>query len=192
MNQAARKQAETTTILNGVDVTALGQAVAGLVADPSQGQVTFRACTAWQSGTRSRSAITSFDVAGRELPRSHEIFADEPVELLGGNTAPNPQELLLAALGACMTVGFVAGATGQGIELEELEIRTECSLDLRGVFGLDPQVPPGARKIKYTVRVRGNGTREQFEQIHRDVTMTSPNYYHLANPIAFESELVVG
>lgn len=191
MTQAARKQ-EMTNIVNGLDVVAIGQAVAGIMADPSQGQVTFRAKTAWQGSTRSRTEISSFDVAGKELSRTHEIYADEPVELLGENTAPNPQDLLLAALGACMTVGFVAGATGLGIELDLLEIRTECSLDLRGVFGLDPEVPAGARKVKYTVTVRGNGTREQFEQIHRDVMARSPNYYHLANPIVLESELVVG
>jgi hypothetical protein len=90
-----------------------------------------------------------------------------------------------------MTVGFVAGATGMGITLESLEIDTECSIDLRGAFGLDPAIAPRASPIKYTVRVRGNGTREQFEEIHQNVTKTSPNYYHLNNPIPFVSELVV-
>jgi len=191
MSQAAIKQEQTSNIVNGIDVAALGQAVAAIVADPSQGQVTFRANTSWEGGARSRSRIRSFDVAGQELPRRHDVCADEPTEMLGSNTAPNPQELLLSALAACMTVGYVAGATSQGIVLESLDIQTECSLDLRGVFGLDPQIPAGARKINYTVRVRGNGTREQFEQIHRDVMATSPNYYHLANPIALESVLVI-
>jgi hypothetical protein len=41
---------------------------------------------------------------GRELPREFSIAADEPPELLGANTAPNPQ-LLIAAFNACIMVG---------------------------------------------------------------------------------------
>jgi hypothetical protein len=63
--------------------------------------------------------------------------------------------------------------------------------DLRGALGLDPNVPGGSRTILYTVRVKGNGTRAQYEEIHAKVMATSPNYYHIANPIALESKLVV-
>jgi uncharacterized OsmC-like protein len=119
------------------------------------------------------------------------VLADEPIELLGQNTAPNPQELLLSALAACMTVGFVAGATAAGIRLDALEILTECAIDLRGALGIDPQIVPGARTVFYTIRVRGNGSREQFEQIHQDVTKTSPNFYHLSQPIELTSTLIV-
>ncbi|CAN2968549.1 hypothetical protein METHPM2_130016 [Pseudomonas sp. PM2] len=37
------------------------------------------------------------------LARGFVIDVDEPAELLGTNTAANPQELILAALNACMT-----------------------------------------------------------------------------------------
>ena len=38
-------------------------------------------------------------------------------ELLGQNSAPNPQELLMTALNACITVGYVAGAAVKGVTL---------------------------------------------------------------------------
>lgn len=190
MTQAAA--AHIPNIVNGVDMDALGASVAAIQADPLNGQVTFRATTAWQGRLRSTTEITSYDAGGQTIVRRHRISSDEPLELLGDNTAPNPQDMLLAALASCMMVGFVAGACSEGIELESLEIDTELALDLRGVFALDPSIPPGARAIKYTVRVRGNGTKEQFQQIHQNVTMTSPNYYHLANAIPLPSELVVG
>ncbi|HEX5661289.1 MAG TPA: OsmC family protein [Polyangiales bacterium] len=177
--------------LNGIDLAAFQAAAEGLVANPASAAVTFRARTSWQGALKSRTEISNWDAGGQTIVRRHRIDADEPVEILGGNSAPNPQDLLLAALAACMSVGFVAGATKNGITLESLEIDTECSLDLRGAFGLDPNVKPHAGHIKYTVKVRGNGTREQFEQIHREVTQLSPNYNHLALPIAFVSELVV-
>ena len=53
-------------------------------------------------------------------------MADEPEEILGSNEAPNPQELLMAALNARMTVGYVAGAAKRGISLTRLEIETRA------------------------------------------------------------------
>ena len=38
---------------------------------------------------------------GVEIPREFSIVADEPFELLGTKSAPNPLELLMAAFDAC-------------------------------------------------------------------------------------------
>ena len=66
------------------------------------------------------------------LARGFVIDADEPAELLGTDTAANPQELILAALNACMTATYAANAAAMNIELQSLTIRTKGSLDLRG------------------------------------------------------------
>jgi uncharacterized OsmC-like protein len=108
---------------------------------------------------------------------------------LGENTAPNPQELLMAAVNACMTVGYVAGASIRGIKLTKLEIETTGQLDLRGFLGLDDAVPPGYETIDYVVRIEGDGTSEQFHEIHRTVMQTSPNYFNLARPIRMNGKL---
>ena len=68
------------------------------------------------------------------------MAVDEPFELLGENTAPNPQEYLMTALNTCVTVGYVAGAAVRGIMLETLEIKTKGELDLRGFLGIDDTV----------------------------------------------------
>lgn len=183
--------AKKITHFNGIDTEALSASVAGISADPSLAHVAFRAKTIWQGGVRSRTDVESYELGGQHIARRHQIHSDEPHELLGSNSAPNPQDLILAALAACMTVGFVAAATGLGVELSSLEIETQCALDLRGVLGLDPNVPAGATRIQYVIRVKGSGTREQYEEIQRTVEATSPNFYHLKNPIAIESQLVM-
>jgi uncharacterized OsmC-like protein len=191
MSQAQATAAQKT-IINGLDVEALAGAGAAIVAEPKMALIGFRARTSWQGGLRSRTDVVSYDLGGQEIPRRHQIHTDEPIEILGGDSAPNPQDLLLAAVASCMMVGFVVGATNAGIRIDALSIDTACGLDMRGAFGLDPSVAPGAEKITYVVRVRGTGTAEQFAEIHNNVTKQSPNYYHLANPIRFESELIVG
>jgi uncharacterized OsmC-like protein len=191
MTTAMNIESANIESLNGLDPAQIEQAAGTIAADPREAQVTFRAHTAWQGQFRSRTDIDSYDLAGKSIPRRHRIVCDEPLELLGSNQAPNPQDLILAALNACMMVGFVAGATRAGIRIDSLAIDSECSLDLRGAFGIDPAIIPGAEKITYTSRVKGSGTPEQFEELHAQVMAVSPNRFHLANPIPLESKLIV-
>jgi uncharacterized OsmC-like protein len=178
--------------VNGLDVNALGEVVEAIEKDAGQAKVSFDVTTRWQGQTRSETTVDGFTIAGERIKRSHKIVADEPKELLGSDGAPNPQELLMAAVNACMTVGYVAGAATKGITLRKLEIRTSGNLDLRGFLGLDDKVPPGYESIQYEVAISGDGTPEQFEEIHETVMKTSPNYFNLNRPIRMNGLLRVG
>lgn len=179
------------TEVNGLAPAALAAAVAAIAADPRRAPARFHAKSTWQGRLRSRTEIESYSLGGEHIARRHTLLSDEPEQLFGENTAPNPQDLLLAALGACMLVGFVVGATKRGIELEALSIESSFELDLRGAFGLDPAISPGAERLHYTVEVKGSGTPEQFAEIHADVMAQSPNRWHLAHPVQLESSLRV-
>jgi uncharacterized OsmC-like protein len=135
--------------------------------------------------------VDSYKIGGKEIQRRFAINADEPLELLGENTSPNPQELLMAALNACITVGYVAGAAVNGITLSKLEIETTGQLDLRGFLGIDPNVKPGYESLQCVVRIAGNGTPEQFRQIHENVMKTSPNYFNISRPVRVDAKLQV-
>lgn len=176
---------DTTTRppVNGIDLVALEERIEEVRTNPDTGRVAFRVKTDWKGQTRSESTVDSYTIDGEVVPRAFTIVADEPCELLGTNVAPNPQELLMAAVNACMMVGYVAQAAVRGIRLDECRIETEGELDLRGFLGVDETVPPGYRRICYTVHIEGDGTREQFEEIHQAVMATSPNYFNLAQPI---------
>jgi uncharacterized OsmC-like protein len=169
--------------VNGIDLDALDQMVDRIEANPGCGTAGFRVKTEWKGQCRSDTTVESFTCAGTPIPRSFTIVCDEPRELLGQDLAPNPQELLLSALNACMIVGYVAQAALRGIRLDDCRIETEGELDLRGFLGLDEEVSPGYRRIKYTVYLEGDGTREQFEEIHQAVMATTPNYFNMPQPI---------
>jgi len=180
-----------TAPLNGIDLEALGYVMRDIEREPAKGIVEFRVTSEWQRQTRSRTQVESYSIGGRRVDRRFAIDIDEPLELLGENTAPNPQEMLMAALNACITVGYVVGAAAKGIALERLKIETSGQLDLRGFLGIDPNVRPGYEKIRYIVRIKGDGTADQFRQIHETVMKTSPNYFNLSQPIAIDAELRV-
>ena len=126
------------------------------------------------------------------MSRRFTIDIDEPCELGGSNRFANPQEHLIAALNACIAVGYVAQCAVRGITLQSLEIETEGDIDLRGFLGIDPDVANGYESLRYTVRVKGSGTKQQFAEIHDAVMATSPNVYNLANAVALKSTILVG
>ena len=178
--------------VNGLDLQALGEVVEEIQKDSSKAIVGFDVVTRWKGQTRSETTVTGFTLAGERVNRSHTIVADEPYELLGADGAPNPQELLMAAFNACITVGYVAGAALKGIKLESLEIKTKGQLDLRGFLGLSDAVPPGYENIDYVVSIKGDGSPEDFAEIHETVMKTSPNYFNMSRPIKMNGSLSVG
>lgn len=74
-------------------------------------------------------------------PRSGDfdpIPSDEPAGLGGSDTAPNPVEQVLGALGNCLAVGYAANATAAGVEIDYLKIELSGGLDLQSFLGLKP------------------------------------------------------
>ncbi len=64
-------------------------------------------------------------LAQRIAAGRHRLAADEPVEAGGGDTGPNPYDLLLAALGACtsMTLRLYADRKGWPVESIAIHLR---------------------------------------------------------------------
>ena len=178
--------------VNGIDLGAVSETVDAINADPSKAKAGFEVTTRWAGQARSESVVEAFTLGGERIERQHRILADEPCELLGTDSAPNPQELLMAAFNACIMVGYVAGASLKGITLESVEIETQGELDLRGFLGLSEEVVPGYESIDYEVRINGDGSPEEFEAIHQTVMATSPNYFNLSRPIKMNGSLRVG
>lgn len=181
----------TATVINGIDTAALTQFAGAVQQDPAQGMVSYKVASSWKGGTRMEAKVPGFSLGGVDYANPFTIGVDEPAQLLGTNTAPSPSELIMSGLNACMMVGYVANAALMGVTLEKLEIETTGSLDLRGFLGLDASVKPGFDEIRYTVRIKGDGTPEQFEEIHKTVTALSPNRWTIANPVKLVPTLVV-
>lgn len=185
-------QTPTPTVVNGLNVDDLMNLIDNVSAEPASGATTWNVRTKWQNCTHSRSEVSNFMIGGTDVPRKFTIDIDEPNELGGGNAHANPQEYLIAALNACMTVGYVAQCSVRGITIESLEIVTEGEIDLRGFLGIDPEIANGYENLRYTVRIKGDGTDAQFADVHDAVMATSPNFYNLAKPVTLTPTLIVG
>jgi uncharacterized OsmC-like protein len=179
------------SLINGINIDALRLAMDAIAERPVEGSTRWEVTSHWGGGTRSDTRITSSVIGGRRVAKDFMIAMDGPLELCSTHQHPNPQEYLLAALNACMIAGYTVGCALESIHLEELRIETEGEIDLRGFLGIAPDIKPGYDQLRYTVHIKGNGTPEQFERIHRTVMATSPNYFNLRNPTPLQSRLIV-
>ncbi|WNZ21795.1 OsmC family protein [Leptolyngbya sp. NK1-12] len=177
--------------INGVVPSALQELIDSVAQDANQGQLAFQATTAWVDGTRSQTQIKSFEWAGQSYARDFTLTIDEPEEWGGTNMGPNPQEVLLSALNACLMATFVNLCSMQGIKLEKVEITSIGKLDLRGFFGLDETISAGYQDLSWQLNVKGNATPEQFQQVYEATMAASPNLWNLAHPVPIKPELRV-
>ncbi|MGC1558992.1 MAG: OsmC family protein [Bradyrhizobium sp.] len=187
----AQSKTVEPTVVNGINVDDLFALIGDVRREPEKGKTNWRVTTTWQGQARSRAEIESYEIGGERVARRFSIDIDEPRELGGSNSFANPQDHLIAALNACMTVGYVAQCAVRGITLESLAIETDGEIDLRGFLGIDPAVPQGYENLSYTVRIKGSGTKEQFAEVHQAVMATSPNFYNLSRPVVLMPALVI-
>ena len=118
----------------------------------------------------------------RDLP-AHVI--DEPPTLLGQDTAPNPSEAVLAALGSCLSVGIHANAIARGITLTKLELDVEGDINITGVWGIGDlsEKRLGFTGIRVKVDLAGDANREALEALVAHSTAWSPVANTLINPV---------
>lgn len=175
---------------NSLPTAALSEFVNEVAAAPDEAQMAYGVVLDWESGTRARAHAKPMRVGPHRVSRSFTWKTDEPRQLMGNNHGPNPQELLLSGLGACIMVAFVAGATAQGIQIEELRIDLDADLDLRGFLGIGSNSPVGFLEIRYTIHVTADATVEQLADLHGKAVAHSPNAQTIVNPVALTGEIV--
>ena len=118
----------------------------------------------------------------RDLP---EHVIDEPPSLLGQDTAPNPSEAVLAALGSCLSVGIHANAIVRGITLTKLELELEGDINITGVWGIGDlsEKRLGFTDIRAKVNLEGNVSRAELEDLVAHSNLWSPVANTLRNPV---------
>lgn len=183
--------AHGTDQLNGINVPVLRKLIDDVKADKTNASTHWAVSTRWVDGAITETQVSACDIGGKHVKKNFTIRTDEPEELAGTNLHANPQETLMAAFNACMTVGYVALSSLMGITLDSVEIDCDGDLDLRGFLGLDRNVKPGYDEIRYTVRIKGNGTPDQFRRIHETVMANSPNRFNLSQPIRLVADLKI-
>src|SRR5271170_4503269 len=164
-----------TTSLNQVDLEAVGALVGRIQQDPEAARTTWAANVRWAGAFRSESQVRSFPPAA----------SDEPAGLGGSDTAPNPVEQLLSALGNCLAVGYAANASVAGVEIRDLRIALDGDIDLHTFLGL-ADGHAGFSAIRVVVYLDTDADEATVAELHRKVAATSPVGQTLSRAIPVE------
>jgi uncharacterized OsmC-like protein len=124
----------------------------------------------------------------RNLP-AHVV--DEPPQLLGDDTAPNPSEALLAALGSCIAVGIHANAVAQGIALSGLELELEADINITSVWGTGDTSPKpvGFSAVRVRAKIDADADRETLSRMLAHAVEWSPVTGTIRNPVPVDVRL---
>lgn len=111
--------------------------------------------------------------ATRARIRQFSFSVDEPPQLGGTDTGPNPVELVLAALGTCQEIVYATYARLHDIPIESIAIRVSGDLDLRGFLGA-AEVPAGYRAIDFDVAIQSTAPAEEVARLIETVNRRCP------------------
>jgi uncharacterized OsmC-like protein len=176
MTQAAIKTA-LTGCLAPIDKEGLEQLIAKGKADPKLIK-TLKCKTVAEGRFRHLNFV-------RNLPA---YIVDEPPGLLGDDTAPNPSEASLAALGSCLAVGIHANAVARGITVYRLEIELEGDLNITAVWGTGDvsEKPVGFTDVRAKVTFEADRPRDEIEALIAHAKKWSPMANTFTRPVNLE------
>ena len=122
--------------------------------------------------------------------REHLVLADYAEAAGGDNKAPNPIELLLAALAACIESAFYEFAAHEGLKINSLSVDVEGALDLRGLFMID-DVPAGFRDVRYIFNIESPDDEKKIRELAEKVISHCPVVDSLVKPTRVSGEINV-
>ena len=152
-----------------------------LGADPAQAQAVFQASSRLGDGVNSSVAVRQFNVG-----------VDEPPALGGQDTAPNPVEYILAALGSCQEITYRLYADALGIPLIGVSVQLSGAIDLRGFFNVDQSVRPGFQHIEAHVVIDSPASAADIARLKETVDRHCPVLDILRNPTPVDLKLRTG
>jgi uncharacterized OsmC-like protein len=169
---------------NGVNVEALLGARTALTEAPAGAQFQWRAKCQWVKGTHSRSTVETFFGLGEEQKHKTKFTfdADHPEIFASEDHGATPVEIVLAALGSCLTGGIAAIAQNRGIQLHSVNATIEAGMNILGILGADPDVRNGFDGIRVTYDIKADASKEEIRALVAQSQKRSAVYDAITNP----------
>ena len=174
---------EASTNTGGPSAADIQGAQATFTADASAAQAAFKSISKLKYGLATVARVSD---------GKHTVHVDEPAALGGGDTGPNPVELVLAALGTCQEITYKAYSNALGIPLRSAKATVTGDLDLRGFYGVSPyeEARPGFKQITVNVELDTPASAEQIETLKGAVAAHCPVKDILENKVPLTTTAV--
>jgi uncharacterized OsmC-like protein len=124
------------------------------------------------------------------MAREHLVKSDYGEAAGGDNQAPNPIELLLTAIAACIEAAFYEFAIHEGFTINALTVEVEGTLDLRGFFMLD-DVSAGFKDLRYAFNIESPDDETRIRELAEKVIAHCPVVDSLKKPTQISGQITV-
>ncbi len=117
---------------------------------------------------------------------------DEQPSLLREDSEPHPFEMLLSAIGACLSIGIQANAVARGIPIRKLEVHTRGDIDPSALWGAgDGRVKPlGFRSVEIDVHIDADAAPEILKSLVDHAVLWSPVANTIHDPVDLHVAIV--
>jgi len=120
--------------------------------------------------------------------REHIVLSDYGEAAGGTNQAPNPIELLLSAMAACVEAAFYEFAVHEGFVIRSLAVDVEGTLDLRGLFMID-DVSAGFKDVRYVFTIETPDDERKIRELAERVVAHCPVVDSLVKPTFISGDI---
>ncbi|HPD95941.1 MAG: OsmC family protein [Bacteroidales bacterium] len=125
-----------------------------------------------------------------EVTCSHPFVIDQPKAGGGNDEGPNPLEVFLTALPACIcAIGRIV-ANQRRIKLNGIEVSVEGDIDKDYLMGKTTEGRAGYTEIRSYVKIDADMTEEEKKAFLRDVEARCPIADNMANKSTIIAEVV--
>jgi len=151
-----------TEHLNGLDLRKVEEVRELVRRDPAAAHPRYSARVRWLGGLRTEIAVAD----------NRLLYADEPVSCAGENSAVSPEDLLLSAVGSCLTIAWISVLSAHRIKVNRFEIELSGTVNFRGAYGVDSS-PPGFEGITITVSMDSDAPAGVIDGLREKVSAIS-------------------
>lgn len=121
--------------------------------------------------------------------RQFRLVVDEPPTFGGTDAGPNPEEVLLAGVGACQTITAALYAALLDIPITKYHVRLRGDADFAGFYGLHDNLPVGFERVRCDVTIESAAPEEQLRDFEAMVEARCLGHGTLRQPVPVESTL---
>jgi len=116
---------------------------------------------------------------GKRVPTKTQVSGgnivegDEPVVYGGAGRGATPQDLLLTAVGHCLTATYVGGLTAARIHIRSLSVLVSGRVNFSAAYGVEPG-QAGFDRIAIAVDIDTDAPKDRVERLLAKLLPTAP------------------
>ncbi|MGM0598432.1 MAG: OsmC family protein [Candidatus Rifleibacteriota bacterium] len=131
--------------------------------------------------------VENFKIEGKA--GNHTVYIDQPKNVKGTDTGPNPSEYFLLSLGGCIITIAKMAARQKRIKMNDFKLQVEGTFDLDGLMGKDPTKRSGFENITLKVDMDADISDEEKRAFIEEVEKRCPVSDNITNPSPIKLEL---